>query len=432
MKNKSILMLFSGTILTLVLAILPLAGCGPAAPGGEPIKIGAIGPMDYDFGKLILYGCTIAADEINAAGGVNTGVAKRPVKIVEVDSNEMNSITDAVAAVEKAIAVDKVNCLVGTYRLEAALAMQDKAMDNKVVFIGSGSVEPDQNMRVKKDYNKYKYWFRTNINVVYSIPYFNIHAGFIADILKKELGIQELKAVIVSDKEVLADQMAKVWAKTLPEMGIKVVETYRPSSTATDIAAELKEIKDSGAHIVMQMLTGPSGAVLARQWGELQIPCALIGVNILAQSKTIWEDSGGKIEYTATTALVPPAEITLKTAPFLKKFNEKYNEFPRHGGMSYDAVWVYKDAVERAGTLESDALVTALEKTDYTGASYRIIFSDMNTPFPHDVLTTQTKGYSTVPLVQWVKGEQFCIWPPDVKGAQKYQIPPWMSKQYRK
>jgi branched-chain amino acid transport system substrate-binding protein len=96
----------------------------------------------------------------------------------------MSSTTDAIAAVEKAINVDKVNCLVGGYNLEATLAEQDKAMDNKVIFICSGNDDPILNVRVKKDYGKYKYWFRTNLNAVYGVYYYNIHAGFIADILK--------------------------------------------------------------------------------------------------------------------------------------------------------------------------------------------------------------------------------------------------------
>ena len=432
MRKNNILTLLVAFILILAFAVVPTVGCGPAVPGGEPIKIGAVGPMDYDFGKLILYGCTIAAEEINAAGGINVGGTKRPVKIVEVNTNEMASITDAVASVEKAITVDKVSCLVGTYRSEAALAYQDKVMENKTIIIGSGSAAPDQNLRVKKDYEKYKYWFRTNLNVVYSAPYFNSHAGFVADILKKELGITELKAVIMADKAAYADPLVPMWSKALPEMGIKVVETYRPSPAQTDANAEIKGIKESGAHIVMQMMTGPSGAVFARQWGELQVPCTLVGVNVLAQSKALWEATGGKAEYIATAVLVPNAEITPKTVPFFKKFNEKYKEFPGHGGMSYDAVLVYKDAVERAGTLNSDALVTALEKTDYAGAAYRIVFGDINTPFPHDVLSNLTKGYASVPLVQWVKGNQICVWPSDVKGAQKYTIPPWMAKFYKK
>jgi branched-chain amino acid transport system substrate-binding protein len=215
-------------------------------------------------------------------------------------------------------------------------------------------------------------------------------------------------------------------------MGIKVAEIYRPSPDATDLTTEIKGIKDSGAHIVMQMLTGPAGVSFIKQWGELQIPCALTGINVSAQSKAMWETTRGKTEYSSTGVLVPNAEITPKTIPFFNKFSEKYQEYPDRGGMSYDAVWIYKNAVEKAGILDSDTMVTALEKTDFTGVAYQIVFGDTTAPFPHDVLSSQTKGYAMIPLVQWIKGEQVCVWPPDVKGIQKYQIPPWMMDFYKK
>jgi branched-chain amino acid transport system substrate-binding protein len=429
LKNKMILVI--GMAISLFLVSMPLTGCGTIVPQSESIKIGVLGPMDYDFGKLILYGSNVAADEINDAGGISLSGVKRPVKIIGVNTNEMTSATDAVAAVEKAIVNDKVNCLIGGYRPEAVLDEQDKAMGLNTIFISSGNNEPEQSVKVKKDYARYKYWFRTNLNSIYSAPYYNIQAGFIADILRKELGLQELKAAIIADKAAYADPMVNTWNKALPEMGIKIAGIFRPMPTTTDITSEIKGIKDSGAQIVMQMLTERAGLVFAKQWGELQIPCVALGINIPAQSKSIWETTTGNIEYIATGILSPNAEITSKTIPFFSKFYEKHKEYPMHASTSYDAVLIYKNAVEKSGTLNSDDLVTTMERTDYIGAAYRMAFGDMNTPFPHDVLSSQTKGYAFIPMVQWIKGEQICVWPPEVKGARKYQIPPWMLKFYK-
>jgi branched-chain amino acid transport system substrate-binding protein len=175
------------------------------------------------------------------------------------------------------------------------------------------------------------------------------------------------------------------------------------------------------------MLTGSSGTTFARQWGELQIPCAPIGLNNHAQSTAIVEGTSTKMNYLATGALVSYAGITDRTAPFFEKFIEQYKEYPGYGSTSYDAVWIYKEAVEKAGTLDSDKVVTWLEMTDFAGASNRILFGGSNTPFPHDLLSSQTKGYAIMPMVQWLNGEQVCTWPSDLKGSQKYQIPPWMA-----
>jgi hypothetical protein len=125
--------------------------------------------------------------------------------------------------------------------------------------------------------------------------------------------------------------------------------------------------------------------------------------------------------------LISNASITAKTISFFNRFTEKYKDYPGYGGASYDAVWIYKETVEKAGSLDPDKVESMLEKTDFTGVTNRIMFGDMNTPFPHDVLSSQTKGYAILPLVEWINKEQVCVWPPDLKGSQKFQIPPWMG-----
>jgi branched-chain amino acid transport system substrate-binding protein len=245
--------------------------------------------------------------------------------------------------------------------------------------------------------------------------------------LKKELHIQELKAVIIADKGSSGDSIVNFWEKSLPGLGIEVVATYRPNASASDLTTEINGIKESGAQIVMQMLTGAAGSAFAGKWGELQIPAVSLGVNFSAQSKTIIEATASRMNYLASGALISNAAITAKTIPFFNRFSEKYKDYPAYGGPSYDAVWIYKEAVEKAGSLDPDKVVSMLEKTDFTGVTNRIMFGDMNTPFPHDMLSSQTKGYAILPLVQWINGEQVSVWPPDLKGSQKYRNPPWIG-----
>ena len=55
-----------------------------------------------------------------------------------LDTNEIQSVPDATNAIERAISRDKVDFLIGGFRTEAVLAMQEVAMDNKKIFIGAG------------------------------------------------------------------------------------------------------------------------------------------------------------------------------------------------------------------------------------------------------------------------------------------------------
>jgi branched-chain amino acid transport system substrate-binding protein len=116
---------------SILLAVCLVASIGFPAWASEVIKIGVIGPMQFTQGEGHWNGATLAAEEINAKGGVQVGDKKLPIELVKVDSNEFVSLPDATNAVELATSRYKVNFLVGGFRTEAVLVMQDIAMDNK-------------------------------------------------------------------------------------------------------------------------------------------------------------------------------------------------------------------------------------------------------------------------------------------------------------
>lgn len=93
--------------------------------------------MSHVSGKYITWSIEMAAEEINEAGGVSVAGVKRPVELVKVDTNELQSVPDAASAVERAITVDKVDFLIGAWRSEAVLAMQDVAMDYKKIGVST-------------------------------------------------------------------------------------------------------------------------------------------------------------------------------------------------------------------------------------------------------------------------------------------------------
>ena len=147
-----------GWILFPVLGLVLLAG--PAALEAKNIKIGVIGPMNFVQGKGHWNGATMAAEEINAKGGIQVGKKKMKIELIKADSNEFLNVTDATNAMERLLTRDKVDFVVGGFRTEAVLAMQDIAMENKKIFIGCGAAHPELCTRVAKNYHRYKYLFR--------------------------------------------------------------------------------------------------------------------------------------------------------------------------------------------------------------------------------------------------------------------------------
>ena len=210
-------LVFAGLVLSFSLCL--------SAGAVEPIKIGVLGPMSFTQGEGHWNGATMAAEEINAAGGVKVGNEMRPLKLIKVDTNEFLSIPDATNAIEMAISRNKADFLVGGFRTEAVLVMQDIAMDAKKIFIGCGAAHPELCTRVTKDYDQYKYWFRvTPINSKFLGKVDFILLGTVGAIMKKAFNLDKIKVAVVAEKAAWADPIVAAAQKILPEkMGMEVV-----------------------------------------------------------------------------------------------------------------------------------------------------------------------------------------------------------------
>jgi len=424
-----------------LLLLLIVTGCGPEAEEARVIKIGVIGPMQFVQGEHHWYGAVLARDEINDAGGVKVGEDTYTIELIKTDSNEILSPSDSAAAMERLITVDKANFVVGGFRTEAVFPMQDVAMDNKTIFLGCGAATEELCTRVADDYDTYKYWFRVspfnNVNLVSNSL---LTLGMAGGIMAQGLGLEPpLKVAIVAEKATWADAMVAAYKQYVPAMlGMEVVGDWRPSATATDLTAELTDIENSGAHLILTIISGPVGIPYARQLGELEIPAASVGINVEAQKDGFWEATGGQGDYETTlNTFAEGVAVTDSTVAFFEKFVKEFGQTPTYNSGTYDAIYTLKEAIERAGSLDSDAVVTELEKTDRVGTSGRLIFMGRDTDTPHDV--TYGPGYVTGIATQWQDGEMKAVWPAFGVGAWEgvtydgivmWKIPDRVIKKY--
>ncbi len=84
--------------------------------------------------------------------------------------------------------------------------------------------------------------------------------------------------------------------------------------------------------------------------------------------------------------------------------------------------YVLKDAIERAGSLDSDAVVAALEKTDMMGVYGRIKFD----PKSHQVIPSLDPDEGAVGTIfQWQAEKRVVVFPPKI-AMGKIKLPPWM------
>ena len=426
-------------LLSVVLATFLVMTIGVPAYGAKTIKIGVIGPMNFMQGKGHWNGAVMAAEEINAQGGIQVGSKKMKIELIKADSNEFLSITDATNAMERAITYDKVDFLVGGFRTEAVLAMQDIAMDYKRIFIGCGAAHPTLCIRVARDYKRYKYFFRgTPFNSMFLVKTCFAHLGFVGKELKTQLNIPKLKVAIVGEKQVWVEPMIGVAKTTIPKLGMELVGVWRPSQTATDVTAELSAVQRSGAHIVFTIFSSSVGITFARQAGELKVPAVMVGINVEAQKDGFWKATQGMGNYAMTmNTYARGVEVNELTKPFIEKYIKLFGEVPTYTADTYSAINItLKKAIEKAGTLDADKLIPVMETMEVMVPSGRVKYiKDAKGRKLHDL--AWGPGYLTSLGVQWQNGELKAVWPSGwqgvtYKGVVPYKIAPWIVEKYKK
>jgi len=439
-------MMKKGKVLGIVLlAAFLMATVSFPAWGAEKIKIGVIGPMKYVQGIGHWNGAVMAAEEINANGGIQVGDEKMEIELLKADSNEFLNVTDATNAMERLVTKDKVNFVVGGFRSEAVLAMQDIAMERKVIFIGCGAAHNKLCERVAENYDTYKYWFRmTPTRSTFLARTAFIHMDYVAESLKKALDIPKVKVAVVAEKAIWADPMVSYAEAYIKGKGMEFVGAWRPSPVATDVTAELSAIQRSGAHIIFTVFSSSVGITFARQAGELKIPAAQVGINVEAQKDSFMDATQGMGDYAMTsTTYCRGVESNKNTKAFVEAYYKRFGETPTYTSGTYDAiVYALAPSIEEAGSLDPDKIVDILEDRKYESSTANIVYmKDSQGRHLHDI--TWGPGYATGIAIEWVDGKMRGVWPykwkltPDSpkvthKGCVPYTIPPWMIEKYKK
>jgi len=425
-------------LMTALMAFLLITSVSFPVLGADTIKIGVIGPMNFLQGKHHWNGALMAQDEINSSGGVKVGKKKMKIELVKADSNEFLSMTDATNAMELLLTREKVDFIVGGFRTEAVLAMQDIAMDYKTIFLGCGAATKKICDRVGEDYDRYKYWFRiTPFNNMFLAKTNFIHLATVGGIMRKAVGIQKPRVAIVGEKQAWVEAMVKASEANIPKLGLEVAGVWRPSQTATDVTAELSAIQRENVHIVFTIFSATVGVTFAKQIGELKIPVAQVGINVEAQKEGFWEATGGMGNYVMTmNTYARGVEYNELTKPFVDGYIERFGEVPAYTADTHAAILMLAECAKRVGSLNSDKIVPELEKWDAKATSGHFKFAENHEP-------AWGPGLLTSLGVQWQDGKLVGVWPnkwkptpesPEItyKGIVPYKLPPWFIEKYKK
>jgi branched-chain amino acid transport system substrate-binding protein len=387
-----------------------LVATAALAQSDKPIRIGVPTSIQVQVGKDIRDGIQLAIDEINAQGGVLGR------KLEAVVADESNTNDAAIAAIKKLTADEKVDVLIGGWSSGFALAQLPHVSAAKTVYLIAGAAAPTITANVTKDYENYKYIFRPMLN---SVDLARDVVDYAVNYVGKERGVK--KIAIVAESAAWTRALVPFLERSIKAAGIDISAVEYFEIKTTDFSPIFAKIRNSGAGYMIQVVSHATSDIFIKQWADAKVPVPLGGLDAKAQEADFFARVDGKALGQTTIVPIMRAPVTPKTIPFWDAFVKKYDRPPVYtAGTAYDAVHVYAEAVKRAGTTETNALVKALEKTDYVSTSGRIVFTES-----HDV--RYGPGYVRWLHVQWQKdGNRVIVWPKD-KATGDLINPPWMQ-----
>lgn len=320
------------------LAVALLAGATAAAAQGAPIKIGAILPLTgsgASYGVWMKGGAEMAAEEINAAGGI----AGRKLEVIYED--HAADASKAVNAMRRLVEVEKVPFSLTSYS-SPTLAVQPIAVQNKVVIMNGGG-QSDSLANKEYLYN--------------NIPVVSNEVGVMADWLAKDRKLRSAVLIVANDEA--GRNSAKTFRERYTAAGGKVLAEEQVALDATDFRAQLAKVKARGGELLYISSYGRNVAIIADQARELGIAIPLAGTSWILVPETM-KSKGAEGMLTTKLPFDPNSD-------FAKKFKDRYKTDAGFFAVQYyTATKIFARAAEEAirkggGTLTGEGVKIAIE-----------------------------------------------------------------------
>ncbi len=385
-----------------------------ASAADPPIKIGVVSEFSAVVGEPIARGAQLAADEVNAHGGING----RKVEIVAYDDHA--SAADAVRAFQRLAQQDHVAAVVTTFISEVALAIEPWAARLHMPTLTPAAASDLISKQVHDKYDQFKYMFEG----WFPSP---ILATSVCD-SSRDLLVQQLHmktAAIVSEDADWTKPLDAAYQKCLPKSGLNVLDLVSFNPDTTDFTPIFNQVEAKHPD-VMVMGIAHVGVQPTVQWHSQQVPIPMAGISAQASNDTFWKSTNGATEGVITqTGSAPGVALSPVTLAVQNAYQAKYHTFPAFTGFSsYDGTMAFIEAIRQAGSTDPDKIVAEMEKTSMDGATGHIGYYGRNDEFTHAL--KYGPDWVTGIFVQWQNGKQVCIWPAG-KCSEKLVFPSFVK-----
>lgn len=353
-----------------------------ATAAGDTITLGLIGPMTGSlavYGTHVANGVNLAVEQINESGGIEIGGTAYQLAIESKD--DQGDSTECLNAMNSLIS-DGIQLVIGSATSGCTSAITSVANSEGVVMITpSGTADS----------------LTTSMDYVFRTCFRDSFQGELAAQYAKDSGYTKVGIVYCSGDTYSAG-LRDAFTASCGEKGIEVVAEESVASMAeVDYSNQFNKMVAAGAELVFTPfyydVMGPYLVPQARQAG---FDGVLLGCDGVDNTETTIPN-GMDLSVYNNLMFVNHYATELSTSDISKKFVEnyeaKYGETPNNfDALGYDAVLVYKAAIESAGAFDAAAVQAALADTSvvYECASGTFSFDETGTPIKTGVLM----GYS--------------------------------------
>lgn len=359
MKQKSIII--TSVISIIYLLILPSI----TLSAETPFKIGVYGPMTgpaSETGHHIQNGATLAAEEINASGGI----LGRKIELIFGDDEAKP--TSGVAMMERLIINDKVELVTGGLNSDVALATMDVTAKYGIPQICNTPVSDAITKKIVAKPDFYKYVVKNGPSAA---RYGQVSWPNFIEYLIKENHIdpQNKTIAFIRERTSFALSLEKSITKGVTGKGWKVVSRETVDVDQSDYRAVLTKIRALNPAIIFPIQTSvPSGVALRKQFIESGSPSQYF-TNFLPSNPDYLKLSGSKannIVWVINIMILP----TEKGNSFRQKYQKRFGIKPdMTSALQYDLMHMIKIAYETAKGWDNGEFMNAFLDHKYEGTT---------------------------------------------------------------
>lgn len=384
--------------LILLIALgLTLAACGAGEEAPETINVGAVVPLTGPFaggGAQVERGYQMAVEDINAAGGIYVEEFDQQIPIELTLLDDESDPNSTVSHLEALNSDHEVVAYLGGFGSGLHAAAAAIAEKNQVPYLGVAfALEGPHNQGFQYLFSPFPKSSDLSDAMFEMVNAYTTEEN------------RPTQVAIFQEQTDWGIELGTLWRESAEEFGYDVVvyEEYTPGTT--DYTDLILRAQDAGANMVLALPTPPDGFTMYRQMGELGYTPDFAFM-VRAADVPTWLDLGSVGDY----VILAPGWHNAMNYPGVDELNAKHMEMMERPadpmvGPAYAAVQILADSIERAGSLDREAIREAIAATDMETMIGPVTFRENGT------------GVVVAPFLQYQNGNIELVWPQEFATA---------------